>query len=150
MPVHKEEKIWVVIVKKEDGHVFTAAYDNESDANNYYIEMQARFNDGGENIYIYQTILNRRDENIESDDAPWGALRIDIKSEFVEGLMEDMVPFDEIKPGSAEQFVRDRVDMVRRRTLKKIEEIVRDETKEELLVHDDDWHDFQEYRDMED
>jgi hypothetical protein len=144
---HADEKIWVVVEKKDDGHFVATAYDRETDANNYYIEMQARYHEFGDRVQIQETVLNRRDRDIPFDDAPWGALRLDIKSEFVEGLMEDMVPLDQIKPGAAERFVCEKIDMVRRRTLKRIDKILRDETKEELLV-DDDWREYP--ADMED
>jgi hypothetical protein len=139
MPEYGDDKVWVVIVSKADGSVEISVYDNEADANNYGTEMQARYHGGDGAVHVQGATLNRRDEHIESDDAPWGALRMDISSEFVEGLMEDMVPLDEIKPGAAEEFARERVDMVRRRALKRIDRIVKDETREELMTHDE-WH----------
>jgi hypothetical protein len=146
MPVQRDEKIWVAIVSRGDGHPDITVYDNEADANNYQIEMQARYSDAESSVYVRQTNLNRRSGSAPLYDTPWGALLVDIKTDFVEGLMEDIVPLDEIKPGAAEQFVQESVDEVRKRILKRIEKIIRDETKEELLIHDE-WHD---YRDMED
>ena len=133
-----EEKIWIVTELKDDGSLQTSAYDNEADAKNYYIEMKARYAEG-EKIRLQETVLNRREEYIPSDDAPWGALRVDVTSELVEGLMEDMVPLDQIKPGAAERFVCEKVDMVRRRTLDRLDEIIRKETRDELLACHDDW-----------
>jgi hypothetical protein len=131
------EKIWVVIEMKKDGAVLASAYDNEADANNYSIEMQSRGN--GETVKLCETALNRREDFIPSDDTAWGAMRLDIKSEFVEGLMEDMVSLDQIKPGAADRFVCERVNMVRRRTMDRIEEILKNETREELLTCKEDW-----------
>lgn len=132
-----DEYIWVVAECGKDT-VNTAAYDNESDAENYCLEMRER-RDGDSNISVIKTKLNRRDEYIPSDDAPWGMLRMDIKSEFVEGLMEDMVPSGRIKPGAAERFVSERVCMVRRRALERIDRIVTDETKDELIQTQNEW-----------
>jgi hypothetical protein len=134
----KEEKIWVVIEKRDDDTVNAVAYDNVTDAENYCNEMRARAGNPAR-VRVMETELNRREEPIPFDDAPWGALRIDIKSEFVEGLMEDMVPLDQIMPGAAERFVHDRTDMVRRRTLDKLDVIVKDETREALLSTYEDW-----------
>lgn len=134
----KEEKIWIVVETKGDGTLHASAYDNEADANNYYNEMKAREQDAVK-VRIGETVLNRREEYIPSDESPWGALRMDIKSEFVEGLMEDMVPLDQIRPGAAERFVCERVEMVRRRTLDRIDEIIKQETKDELRVCQNDW-----------
>lgn len=133
-----EEKIWVVVESKDDGTLHTTAYDNEADANNYYIEMKARYADAAK-IRVTETVLNKRDEFIPSDETPWGALRVGIKGEFVEGLMEDMVPLDQIKPGAADRFICEKVEMVRRRTLDRIDEIIKNETREELLACRDDW-----------
>ncbi|MDR1978467.1 MAG: hypothetical protein LBQ42_07020 [Synergistaceae bacterium] len=144
MSKHGDEKLWVVVVNTDDGSPNVSVYDNESDANNYFIEMQAM--SGNTGIHIQQTTLNRRDGSLPYIDAPWGVLRMDLKSEFVEGLMEDMVPPDEIKPGAAEQLVGDLTEVVGRRMLKRVGGIIRDETKEELKIHDE-WH-F--YEDMED
>lgn len=133
-----EEEIWIVAELKDDGTMLASAYDNEADANNYYIEMKARYADAGK-VRMAGTVLNKRGEYIPSDDAPWGALRMDIKGEFVEGLMEDMVSLDQIKPGAASRFVCEKVEMVRRRTMDRIDEIIRNETREELLACRDDW-----------
>lgn len=134
----KEEKIWVVTETRSDGTRAISAYDNQADAENYYTEMRAAGNPPAE-IALEETVLNRREEFIPSDDTPWGALRMDIKSEFVEGLMEDMVPLDQIRPGAANRFICEKVEMVRRRTLDRLDEIVRKETREELKNCHEDW-----------
>ncbi|MDL2263208.1 hypothetical protein LJC31_01000 [Synergistaceae bacterium OttesenSCG-928-I11] len=133
-----EEKIWIVVELKDDGGMQASAFDNEADAKNYFIEMRARYTDTAR-IRIQETVLNRREEYIPSDESPWGALRVDVTSELVEGLMEDMVPLDQIKPDAAHRFVCEKVEMVRRRTLDRIDEIIRKETREELLACHDDW-----------
>lgn len=132
-----EEKIWVVVELTEGGGIDASAFDNEADANNFFIEMKTRI--GTDGVIIKETVLNRRDEDIAFDDAPWGAVRVDIGSEFVEGLMEDMVPLDQIRPGAAEKFVCEHVEMVRKRALEKLDEIIKQETKEELKTCHDDW-----------
>ena len=99
--------------------------------------MKARKGDR-ERVVVIGTELNRR-EDIPFDDAPWGALRMDIKSEFVEGLMEDMIPLDQILPGAAERFLTEKIDMVRKRAAPRIDEIVKSETKEELLHTYEEW-----------
>ncbi|MDR3280552.1 MAG: hypothetical protein LBT23_08565 [Synergistaceae bacterium] len=142
----KEEKIWVVIEKTDGDALDATAYDNEADANNYCQEMRA-LHENPSYGRIVMTDLIRRNEAIPSDDTPWGALRMDIKSEFVEGLMEDMVPLDQIRPGAAERFLHDKIEMVRRRTLEHIETIVKKETKEELIMAQDEWA---HTKDMED
>ena len=134
-----EEKIWVVVESMNDGTIHASAYDNEADASNFFIEMKTRYADGETRVRMGETVLNRRAEYIPSDDKPWGAVRMDIGSEFVEGLMEDMVPLDQIRPGAAERFVCERIEMVRRRTLDRLDEIIRNETKEELMSCHDDW-----------
>ncbi|MDR1917029.1 MAG: hypothetical protein LBQ58_10695 [Synergistaceae bacterium] len=133
----KEGKIWIVVENAGDT-INAVAYDNENDAENYCLEMRARHEDKLK-ARVIETELNRHNEYIPSDDAPWGALRMDIKSEFVEGLMEDMVPLDQIKPGAAERFICEKVEMVRRRTLEHIAEIIKHETKDELLNSLYDW-----------
>ncbi|MDR3333220.1 MAG: hypothetical protein LBT08_11395 [Synergistaceae bacterium] len=134
----EEKKIWVVTEEREDGTTFASAYDNEADANNYYNEMTAKYGAPAK-LRLCETVLNRRGDYIPSDDAPWGTLRLDIKSEFVEGLMEDIIPSGHIKPGAAERFIGERATVVRRRTLERIDAIVRDETREELMSSHDDW-----------
>ena len=133
-----EEKLWVVVELKDDGGIETSIYDNEADANNYYVEMKARYDDPSK-VRISESALIRREEYIPSNDKPWGALRVDIKSEFVEGLMEDMVPLDQIRPGAAERFVCEKIDMVRKRTLDQLEDIIRLATQEQLKMCQDDW-----------
>jgi hypothetical protein len=133
----KEEKIWVVIEKK-DGAFRAVAYDNATDANHYCMEMRERHGPSAD-IAVAETEINRRDENIPFDDTPWGALRMDIKSEFVEGLMEEMAPSDRIKPGAAERFLNEKAGAVRKRALEKLDEIVERETREELMHSHDDW-----------
>ena len=92
----KSETIWVVVEQGDDGALSAVAYDNETDAEHYAHEMKAR-KDGRERVVVIGTELNRR-EDIPFDDAPWGVLRMDIKSEFVEGLMEDMIPPGQMLP----------------------------------------------------
>ncbi|MDR1966903.1 MAG: hypothetical protein LBQ36_09345 [Synergistaceae bacterium] len=133
----KEEKIWVILEHMDDGAIHAVAYDNEADADNYCMEMRARLDDPAK-FRVIETELNRRD-SIPFDDAPWGALRLDIKSEFVEGLMEEMAPVGHIRPGAAERFAQEKIDLVRRRALERIDEIVTSETKEELMHSHDDW-----------
>jgi hypothetical protein len=134
----KGEKIWVVIEHSDDGTTNALAYDNEADAVNYCMEMKDRLGISSY-VHVQETQLNHRELPIPYDDTPWGALRIDINSEFVEGLMEDMVPLDQIRPGAAERFVNEKIDMVRRRTIEQLDEIVKKETKEELLSTHDFW-----------
>ncbi|MDR1138191.1 MAG: hypothetical protein LBK91_07690 [Synergistaceae bacterium] len=136
--MRKEEKIWVVIEKRDDGTLHAVAYDNATDADRYCMEMRERHGDRA-HLAVTETELNRRDENLPFDDAPWGALRMDIKSEFVEGLMEDMASSDQIKPGAAERFLNEKAGTVRKRTLVKLDEIVERETREELMQSHEDW-----------
>ncbi|MDR1510278.1 MAG: hypothetical protein LBS53_11630 [Synergistaceae bacterium] len=136
--MRKDEKIWVVIEKGDDGALHAVAYDNETDADHYCMEMRER-HDGASRVTVLETELNRREENIPFDDTPWGALRMDIKSEFVEGLMEEMASFDRIIPGAAERFLNEKAGTVRKRALLKLDEIVEQETREELTHSHDDW-----------
>lgn len=138
MQRQNEEKVWAVVEMKENGEMDVSVFDNEADATNYCIEMQARHENKKE-VQMQQTILNRRDADIATDDAPWGALRFDVKTEFVEGLMEDMVPFDQIRPGAAERFVCEKIPMVRRRALDRLHEILKQETQDALNVCQKDW-----------
>jgi hypothetical protein len=133
----KSEKIWVVLDCGSDGGKSAVAYDNETDADNYAHEMKER-RKNPEHISVMGMELNRRDE-IPFDDTPWGALRLDIKSEFVEGLMEDMIPAEKINPGAAERFISEKIDAVRKRAASRLDEIVKNETKEELLHSYDEW-----------
>jgi hypothetical protein len=133
----KSEKIWVVLEHLDDGGINAVAYDNAADADNYALEMTARHG-AHERIRILETGLNRR-EDAPFDDTPWGALWMDIKTEFVEGLMEDMVPVDRIVPGAAERFVTEKTDTVRKRAVSRLDEIVRNEMKDELLHSSDEW-----------
>ena len=133
----KSEKIWVVIEHSADGGAGVVVYDNPTDADHYAMEMTARGEERGR-VRVIEADLNRR-EDLPFDDAPWGALRMDIKSEFVEGLMEDMVPLDQILPGAAERFAAERVEMVRKRAASRIDEIVKSEMKEELLHTYEEW-----------
>jgi hypothetical protein len=134
----KDEKIWVVIEKGDDGAFHAVAYDNTTDAEHYYMEMRER-RGASEVMAVAETELKRRDENLPFDDTPWGALRMDIKSEFVEGLMEEMASSDRIKPGAAERFLNEKAGEVRKRALVKLDEIVERETREELAHSHDDW-----------
>ena len=135
-----EEKVWIVVERKPDGAVDSSVYDNEADANNFYIEMQARYEDPSA-VRIEESILIRRGDtdDIDTDDRPWGSLRMDVNSEFVEGLMEDMVPLDKIRPGAAERFVCEKIDMVRKRAQNRFDQIMKEEMEEELKVCMDDW-----------
>jgi len=133
----KSEKIWVVIVQHIDGNINAVAYDNATDAEHYASEMKIDKKDG-DRVKVIETTLNRREE-LPYADTPWGALRIDIKSEFVEGLMEDMAPPDQILPGAAERFVSEKTETVRIRAASRLDEIVKNETKEELLHTYDEW-----------
>jgi hypothetical protein len=145
MSREKEAKIWVVVTMNgDDGRVGVSAYDNEPDANNYFIEMRSRYGEKG--VHIQETAINSRDASLPYIDAPWGFLRMDLKSEFVEGLMEDMSPQGKIKPGAARQFASKRAADVSQRMLKKVENIFVDEIKEELKAHDD----WRCWTDMED
>ncbi|MDR1516302.1 MAG: hypothetical protein LBS45_11470 [Synergistaceae bacterium] len=131
-----EEKIWIVVtIKDEDGRPNVSAYDNESDANNYLLEMRARYGENG--VFIQETTINSRDSSLQYIDAPWGFLRMDLKSEFVEGLMEDMAPAGAVKSGAAEMFAATRAEEVGRRMAKRVENIVMDETLEELKAYDE-------------
>jgi len=134
---NKNEKIWLVIVQKSDGPITAVAYDNSTDAEHYAQEMRIGKKEG-DRVKVIGTILNRREE-LPYDDTPWGALRIDIKSEFVEGLIEDMASLERILPGAAERFVSEKSDMVRRRAASRLDEIVKSETKEELLQTYEEW-----------
>ena len=133
----KLEKIWVVVVQRIDGPLNAVAYDNATDAEHCAQEMKVNRNEG-DRVKVIETTLNRREE-LPYDDTPWGALRLDIKSEFVEGLMEDMAPPDQIPPGAAERFVSEKTDTVRKRTASRLDEIVKNETKEELLHTYEEW-----------
>jgi hypothetical protein len=136
MSRENETKIWVVVTMGgDDGRVGVSAYDNEPDANNYFIEMRSRYGEKG--AHIMETAINSREVSLPYIDAPWGFLRMDLKSEFVEGLMEDMSPQGKIKPGAARQFTSERAADVSQRMLKKVENIFVDEIKEELKAHDD-------------
>ncbi|MDR1019377.1 MAG: hypothetical protein LBL73_01345 [Synergistaceae bacterium] len=133
---NRGEKIWIVVVmKNEDGNLDASAYDNEPDASNYFVEMRARYGDGC--VHIQETSVNTRDGSSQYIDAPWGFLRMDLKSEFVEGLMEDIAQAGDIKPGAAESFAHDRADAVGRRMARRVGEIVLDETKDELMAYDE-------------
>ncbi len=135
-----EEKVWIVVERKSDGTVGSSVYDNYADANNFYIEMQARYEDP-KAVRIEESVLIRRadTEDLDTDDRPWGSLRMDVNSEFVEGLMEDMVPLDKIRPGAAERFVCEKIDMVRKRAQDRFDKIMKEEMEEELKVCIDDW-----------
>jgi len=133
----KIEKIWVVVVQSADGTINAVTYDNATDAEHYGLEMKVNKN-GEDRVKVIETTLNRREE-LPYDDTPWGALRIDIKSEFVEGLMEDMAPLDKIPPETAERFLSEKIDSVRKRTASRLDEIVKNETKEELLHTYEEW-----------
>jgi hypothetical protein len=133
----KSEKIWIVVETEKDGATSMVAYDNETDADNYALEMGVK-KDDPERVRVIGTELNRRDE-IPFDDTPWGMLRMDIKSEFVEGLMENIVPQNRILPGAAERFVSEKLDAIRQRAASKLDEIVKSETKEELVHSSDEW-----------
>jgi hypothetical protein len=135
--MRKSEKIWLVLVRRAGDSVNAVAYDNETDAENYASEMNVNKNEE-DRIKVIETVLNRREE-IPYDDASWGGLRIDIKSEFVEGLMEDMAPTAQILPGAAERFVSEKIDKVRKRAESRLNEIVKSETKEELLQTYEEW-----------
>jgi hypothetical protein len=135
MSERREEKIWIVVtIKDEDGRPNASAYDNESDANNYLLEMRAKYGESG--VFIQETALNSRDRSLPYIDAPWGFLRMDLKSEFVEGLMEEMAP-GEIKSGAADLFTASHVEEVGRRMAKRVEDIVLDETLEELRAYEE-------------
>jgi hypothetical protein len=134
----KSEKIWVVVESGADGHINAAAYDNETDAGNYAIEMGAMHGDK-KRVKVVGTELIRRREGLPSDDAPWGMLRLDVKSEFVEGLMEEMIPAGRILPGAAERFVSEKMDTVRKRAASRFDEILKSETKEELVHTYEEW-----------
>jgi hypothetical protein len=66
-------------------------------------------------------------------------LRMDIKSEFVEGLMEDIIPTGQILPGAAERFVSEKSESIKKRAASRLDEIVKNETKEELMHSSDEW-----------
>lgn len=135
-----EEKVWIVVERKTDGTMGTSVYDNEADANNFCIEMQARLDDP-DAVRVEESVLIRRADmdEIGSDDRPWGSLRVDVSSEFIEGLMEEMVPLDQIRPGAAERFVCEKIDMVRKRAENRLGQIMKEEMEEELKVCMDDW-----------
>ena len=135
--MRKSEKIWLVVVRRADGTINAVAYDNTTDAEHYASEMKVSKNEE-DKVKVIETELNRREE-IPYDDTPWGALRMDIKSEFVEGLMEGMAPPDQILPGAAERFVNEKIDTVRKRAASRLDEIVKSETKEELLHTYEEW-----------
>ena len=135
--MRKSEKIWLVIVRSADGTINAVAYDNATDAEHCESEMKVSKNDS-DKVKVIETELNRREE-LPYDDAPWGALRMDIKSEFVEGLMEGMASPDQILPGAAERFVNEKSDAVRKRAASRLDEIVKNETKEELLHTYEEW-----------
>lgn len=134
----RNETVWVVTECKDGEKMETTVFDNESDADNYFNEMKDRYKEPNR-VRINKSVLIRRDTDVAVDETPWGALHIDIRSEFVEGLMEDMVPLDQIKPGAAEKFVCERIDLVRRKTLEQLEEIVKNETIRELELSQQDW-----------
>lgn len=135
-----EEKVWIVLEHKSDGTAESSVYDNEADANNFFIEMQAR-NKDPKNVRIEESVLIRRSDinEIDSDDGPWGTLRLDVNTEFVEGLMEEMAPPRQIRPGAAERFVNEKIDSVRRRARDRFERIVEEEMKEALRTSMEDW-----------
>jgi hypothetical protein len=133
----KSEKIWIVAEAGNSGISNIVAYDNKNDADNYALEMKVK-KDDPERVRVIGTELNRRD-GIPFDDAPWGMLRMDIKSEFVEGLMEDMIPPGRILPGAAERFVSEKTGAIRKRAASRLDEIVKSETKEELMHSSDEW-----------
>jgi len=141
--VKTEEKIWIVTENKADGTAISSAYDNEADANNYFIEMQARRN-GAETVRMNESVLIRRADinGIASDESPWGTLHMDVKSEFVEGLMEEMAPQDKIPPGAAERFVSEKIDMVRKRAQGTFEQAMQEAMREELRVCMEEWCGF--------
>lgn len=136
----EEEKVWIVLEHRPDGSVGTSVFDNEADANNFCIEMQARTNDQRA-VHVEESILIRRGdmEMIDSDDRPWGSVRVDANSEFIEGLMEEMVPIDQIRPGAAERFACEKIDMVRKRAQGRFDQIVKEEMEEALKTCMDDW-----------
>lgn len=133
----QEQRIWIIAETKDDGSLLLSAYDNEADAENFYAEMKTRCD--CDKVRKIETALNRREEEIPTDDNAWGAQGFGISQEFVEGLMEDMVSLDEIRPGAANRFVCEKIDMVRRRTRDRFDEIVKDETRKELLACRTDW-----------
>jgi hypothetical protein len=145
MSQENEARIWIVVTTNgEDGRVSASAYDNEPDARNYFIEMRSRYGEKG--AHIQETVINSRDSSLPYIDAPWGFLRMDLNSEFVEGLMEDMSPSGRVKPGAVEQFASERAAAVSQRMLKRVEGIFADEIKEELKSHEE----WRFWTDMED
>ncbi len=123
------ETVWVVTNIKDDGHVETAVYCNESDAANFYEEMKG---DSGKNVHMSECAVIYRDSDSASGDVHWGMLRMDISSEFVEGLLEEMDLPDNIKPEVAEKFVCEKIDHLRKKAVTNIEKIVKTETAKEI------------------
>lgn len=134
------EKVWIVLERKSDGTMESGVYDNEADANNFFIEMQAG-NKEPQSVRMEESVLIRRSDTdeIHSDDSPWGALRLDFSTELVESLMEEMVPPKQIRPGAAERFVSEKIGSVRERAQSRLMQIVEEEMKEELRVCMEDW-----------
>lgn len=125
------DSVWVVTNSKDDGQVETAVYSNESDAEHFFNEMKDRY--GAEaKVYINKNTIVKRDPEAKTNEAPWGMLRMDIHSEFVEGLLEEMDLPDNIKPCVAEKFVCEKIDLLRKRTASNIEKIVKDEAVKEI------------------
>lgn len=135
-----EEKVWIVAEKRPDGGSQFSVYDNYADANNFCIEMQALRGDI-KAVRVEESVLVRRADTagITVNDRPWGSLRVDVKSEFVEGLMEDMAHSEKIRPGAAEKFVNEKGAIVGKKAEDRIGEIVKKELEDELRVCMEDW-----------
>ena len=131
MSTDNRETVWVVTNIKSDDLVETAVFSNESDADHFFNEMKGR--SGAEaNVHINKSVLVKRDPETKTNETPWGMLRMDIHSEFVEGLLEEMDLPDNIKPCVAEKFVCEKIDLLRKRTVTNIEKIVKDEAVKEI------------------
>lgn len=136
----REEKVWIVLEQRPDGTAESSVFDNEADANNFFIEMQAR-NKDPRSVRLEESVLIRRSDidKINSDDSPWGSFRVEINTEFLESLMGEMAPSEQIRPGAAERFVNEKIGSVRKRAEDRIGQIVEEEMKEELRVCMEDW-----------
>lgn len=124
------DKVWVVVHRTCDGTLDAEVFENRADAESFKLES-AETSDLActpENVRLVETSIRRR-EALASDDAAWGIPMLDIDSEYIEGLLEEISPQAGVEAIVAEHMLKEKREKIEKEARARVRDLLCDELR---------------------
>ena len=133
-----EEKVWIVVHRTCDGTFDAEVFENKADAQSFYLDSAETkaISCSPENTALIETTIHRR-ESPAADDGAWGIPMLDIDSEYVEGLLEEVSPGASVSAAKAEQVLKDKRAKIEKAAKERLRCLLCDELRHGLEEMED-------------